>query len=148
MRTMVKELRPAKSGSDGSYPIVQAATSSITFFSDIDADGLQERVRYYLIATILKKGIIKSTGSPPSYIPSQETFITLASNIKNATSSALFEYFDNTYAGTSSPLSQPVNIPNVRLVKINLLIDADPDRSPIPRLYTSEVMLRNLKDNL
>ena len=38
LRTMVQELRSAKSGSNGSYPIVQTATSSITFYSDINSD--------------------------------------------------------------------------------------------------------------
>ncbi len=148
LRVMVKELRSAKPGSNGSYPIVQAATSSVTFFSDIDADGQQEQIRYFISSTLLQKGTIKPTGSPLAYSSAQETFSTLAYNIKNATSSSLFEYFDNAYSGTSSPLTAPVNVTDVRLVKINLMIDADPNRSPIPRLYTSQVMLRNLKDNL
>ena len=148
LKTMVKELRSTKQGSNGAYPIVQSATSSIIFYSDIDTDGLQEQVRYYLSTTTLKKGVIKPTGSPLSYVSSQEAFSTLAYNIKNSTSTSLFEYYDNTYTGTSSSLLQPVNVSNVRLVKINLLIDADPNRSPIPRLYTSGVILRNLKDNL
>ena len=148
LRTMVTELRTSQPSNNGAYPIVLAATSSITFFSDTDADGLQEQIRYYLSTTTLKKGVIVPTGSPLTYNSNQEKFFYLAYNIKNGTSSPLFEYFDNTYAGTSSPLTQPVTVSKVRLVKINLLIDADPNRSPLPRLYTSQVMLRNLKDNL
>ncbi len=148
LRTMVKEMRIAKIGSNGSYPIAQAATSTIVFYSDIDSDGLQDQVRYYISTTTLKKGIIKPTGSPLTYVAANEKLSTLAYSLKNGTSTPLFEYFDNNYTGTSSPLSIPVNIPMVRLVRINLLIDADPKRSPLPRLYTSDVMLRNLKDNL
>ncbi len=148
LRVIVKELRSSKPGNNGAYPLLQAATSSITFYSDTDADGLQEQIRYFLATTTLKKGTIKPTGSPLAYVSANEKFSFLAYNIKNATSSSLFEYYDNTYAGTSSPLSQPVNVANVRLVKINLLIDADPNRSPLPRLYTSQAMLRNIKDNL
>jgi prepilin-type N-terminal cleavage/methylation domain-containing protein len=148
LKVMVKELRSSKTGNNGSYPITQAATSSITFYSDIDADGVQEQIRYFLSTTDLRKGIIKATGLPLSYPSSQETIKTLAISIKNSTSTPLFEYFDNTYTGTSSPLSQPVTVSTVRLVKINLLIEADENRSPVPRLYTSQVMMRNLKDNL
>ena len=148
LKTMVKELRSAKPGSNGSYPIVQAATSSVTFFSDIDADNLQEQVRYFLVANTLKKGVIKPTGSPLTYNSGQETFYILANSIKNTASTSMFEYYDNTYVSTSTPLAQPVTTSAVRLIKINLLIDADPNRSPIPRMYISEATLRNLKDNL
>ncbi len=148
LAVMVRELRSVKPGNNGSYPIALTSTSSVTFFSDIDADGLQEQVRYFLATTTLKKGVIKPTGAPLAYLPAQETLSILAYNIKNGTTTSMFEYFDNSYTGTTSPLTQPVTPSNVRLVKINLLIDADPNHSPIPRHYTSQVALRNLKDNL
>jgi hypothetical protein len=37
---------------------------------------------------------------------------------------------------------------NVRLIKINLMIDVDPNRAPVIKTYTSQVSIRNLKDNL
>lgn len=148
LRVMVQELRSAQPGNNGAYPVIQAATSSITFFTDIDDDGLREQIRYFVSTTTLKKGVIVPSGSPLTYNPAQEKISYLAYNIKNGSSTPMFEYFDNTYAGTSSPLTQPVTVSNVRLVKITLLIDADPNRSPVARSYTSEAMLRNLKDNL
>lgn len=148
LRVMVKEMRTTSPSNNGAYSIAQAATSSITFFSDTDGDGSKEQIRYYISTTTLRKGKIKPTGSPSVYNASNEVIETLAYNIKNSTSTALFEYYDNNYAGTSSPMTQPVVVTSIRLVKINLLIDADPNRSPIPRLYTSQVSLRNLKDNL
>lgn len=153
LRTMVKELRTASPGSDGAYAIAQAATNTMTFFSDTDNDGLKEKVRYYIATStgstyILKRGSIKPSGSPAVYSSAQESFTTLAYNIKNATSTALFEYYDSTYAGTSTPLTYPITVTAIRLVKINVMIDADPTKSPIPRLYTSQVSLRNIKDNL
>jgi prepilin-type N-terminal cleavage/methylation domain-containing protein len=148
LRTMVAELRASKPGSNGSYPLVQVATSSITFYSDIDDDGLQDQIRYFLSTTTLRKGVIKPTGTLLSYLLANEKISILGINIKNSTSTALFDYYNNTFTGTSSPLAQPVNISVVRLVKINLTIDADPNRSPLPRTYTSQAMLRNLKDNL
>jgi len=148
LKVMVKEIRTASPGSDGSYAITTAATNTIAFFADTDADGLKEKIRYYIATTTLMKGNIKPTGNPLTYNSANEIFTTLAYNVKNATTTPLFEYYDNAYAGTSSPLTQPLVISNVRLVKINLMIDSDPNRSPVVRTYTSQVSIRNLKDNL
>jgi prepilin-type N-terminal cleavage/methylation domain-containing protein len=148
LRVMTKELRTASPSNNGAYPIAQAGTSTITFFSDSNGDGVKEQIRYYLTGMTLKKGSIVPTGSPLVYNSNNETFTTLAYNIKNATSTSLFEYFDSSYTGTSSPLTQPVTTTNVRLIKINLTIDSDPLRSPISRTYTSQITLRNIKDNL
>lgn len=45
---MVKEIREAKTGDNGSYPLVLAEDKEFIFFSDIDNDGQTERVRYFL----------------------------------------------------------------------------------------------------
>ncbi|NDB60026.1 type II secretion system protein, partial [bacterium] len=139
LRMMVRELRTSSSGNDGSYPLISAATSTISFYSDVDADGLKDKVRYYIATSTLTKGLIKPTGSPLTYVEANEVFSILAYNLRNSSSTPLFEYYDNAYAGTSSPLTQPVVISNVRLIKINLMIDVDPNRSPNVKTYTSQV---------
>jgi len=48
VETMVKELREAKMGDDGSYIIEKAEDYEIIFYSDIDKDGATERVRYFI----------------------------------------------------------------------------------------------------
>lgn len=48
IETMVKEIREAKQGDDGSYPIEFAGDNEFIFYSDIDKDGETERVRYFL----------------------------------------------------------------------------------------------------
>ncbi len=48
---MVKEIRKARSGEDGSYPLVLAGDKEFIFFSDIDNNGKTERVRYFLGTT-------------------------------------------------------------------------------------------------
>ncbi len=148
LRVIIKELRSASPGNDGSFAIITAATNTIAFYSDTDGDALKEKIRYYISTTTLKKGSIKPTGNPLTYNSANEIFSYLAYDVKNATSSPLFEYFDSSYAGTTTPLTQPVTVTNIHLVKVNLMIDADPNRSPIIRTYTSQVNLRNLKDNL
>lgn len=48
---MVKEIRKAKQGDDGSYPIELAGDKEFVFYADIDKDGLTEKVRYFLGTT-------------------------------------------------------------------------------------------------
>ncbi len=48
IKTMIKEIREAKQGDDGSYPIEKAEDKEFIFFSDVDKDGDTERVRYFL----------------------------------------------------------------------------------------------------
>ena len=48
IETMVKEIREAREGDDGSYPIELAGDKEFVFYSDIDEDGKVERVRYFL----------------------------------------------------------------------------------------------------
>lgn len=48
VETMVKELREAREGDDGSYPIEKTEDKEIIFYSDIDQDEQTERVRYFL----------------------------------------------------------------------------------------------------
>jgi len=45
---MVQEIRTAKPGEDGSYPIEKAEDKEFIFYSDIDKDGSAEKVRYFL----------------------------------------------------------------------------------------------------
>ena len=51
IETMVKEIREAKEGENGSYPIELAGDKEFIFYSDIDGDGRAERVRYFLGTT-------------------------------------------------------------------------------------------------
>lgn len=152
IRTIAKELRSASIGNNGSYPLAQAGTSSITFFADTNADGLKEQIRYFTSGSKLYRGSITPSGSPLTYSTSSESLTVLVRDVRNTASSTgytpLFEYFDGTYAGTSTALIQPVTVTAVRLVKVNIVVDADPNQSPVPRTYTTQVTLRNVKDNL
>lgn len=148
IRKMVSEIREASPSSLGAYPLVTTATSSIVFFSNIDSDDLKEQVRYFIQDKNLMRGVIKPSGNPLSYNPASESFETSVKDIANSTSTPLFEYYDTNYTGTTTPLVFPVSITAVRLVNINLLIDHNPNRSPVPLNIDSQVSIRNLKDNL
>jgi type II secretory pathway pseudopilin PulG len=150
VRTITTELRSTAPSSNGAYPIVQAATSSITFFSDIDGNGTVEQIRYFASSTKLYRGVVVPTGSPLVYNSATEKLNLLSANLRNTASTSIFSYFAGTYNGTASTseLAQPVSITAVRLVKISLILDVDQNSLPISRTYTTQVTLRNLKDNL
>ncbi len=145
LKTFTSEIRTASLANTGAYVIAAAGVSSFTFYSDIDNDGLKERVRYFLSGTSFQKGVIKPTGSPLSYNGANEQITTLIDKLAN---SLLFEYFDRNYDGSTPPLSYPLSIPSIRLVKITIVLDNDPNRSPTPITFSTQVAIRNLKDNL
>ncbi len=149
LKNFLAEMRSAETGNDGSYLLQTAGTGTISFFSDIDRDGIREKVRYFIDGKLFKKGVIEPTGQPYSYLSADEKLTTIAVNMVNGTSS-VFSYFGSGYDGVAniSELSYPINVALVRLIKINLLIDVDPNRSPVPLSISSQVMIRNLKDNL
>ena len=144
LKTMIAEIRTASSGNNGSYAINQASATSFTFYSDIYDNGLKEKVRYFLNGTTLQKGVIKPTGSPLAYTGS-ETITTLVPNVTNST---IFEYYDKNYDGNTAALSTPTDISALRLVKITITIDKNVNQPPAAVTISSQVSLRNIKDNL
>lgn len=147
LKNMIAEIRSAAPSNTGDYPIILASSSAITFFSDIDNDGLQERVHYYLSNRVLRKAVTKPTGSPYQYLDANEKIFFEINDVIN-TGGIMFEYFDRNYTGSSSPMTSPINISAVRVVHVIVTIDANPTRAPEPIIFESQVMIRNLKDNL
>lgn len=148
LNPIISEIRSATLSSVGAYPVESVATSSFVFFSNIDSDNKKERVRYFLEGTNLKKGVIKPTGTVSLiYVSANEVVTTIIPDVRNGTTS-LFSFYDTNYTGSSTPLTYPINIPNVRFVKISLILDKDVNRLPGPVTVTTQVAIRNLKDNL
>lgn len=147
IKPMANEVRSASQSSIGAFPLETVATSTFTFFTDLDNDGLKERVRYHLDGTTFKKGVIKPSGSPLVYDTDDEEIIRVVEDVLPQT---IFTYYDENYDGTasSSPLVQPVTPANVRLVKVEISIDTDPNKPPEPIRVETQMSLRNLKDNL
>jgi len=85
-----ESLREASYGDDGSFPVSAVATSTITFFSDVDGDGSVEKIRLYLLKGTLYRGVTNSAGSPASYSGQPEKNYTISTNVMNATSSPIF----------------------------------------------------------
>ncbi|MEK7552678.1 MAG: hypothetical protein AAB505_01050 [Patescibacteria group bacterium] len=143
MKRLIAELRGAAQSDTGAYQLAVASGSTMTFYSDIDSDGLHEQLRYFVDGTTLKRGVIKPTGSPLAYVSGNEQVTSLIKNLANPTQ--VFSYYDDNYTGSESALVAPIDIPNVRLAKITFTVDADPTRPPAPLTLTSQVAIRSLK---
>jgi len=148
LRTAIAELRSASPSSSGAYPLAQVGTSSLIFYSNIDGDAPKEKLRYFLQNSTLMRGVTEPTGVPIVYNPSVEKLDIVIRNVVSSASTPIFEYFDKNFYGTTTPLTQPVDPLAVRLVRITVVIDRDPNRSPTNITVTTQGTLRNLKDNL
>ncbi len=148
LKTILTEVREASPGGNGSYAIANAASTSLSFFSDVNNDGVTELVTYTLVGTNLFRAIVSGTGNPIVYNIGSQSTTTLLSNVTNGSAVTTFQYYDTNYNGTSTPLTYPITATNVRLVRVNVRLDLDPNRSPIPTIYTVQAGLRNLKSNL
>ena len=141
----VTEIRSAGPSSLGAYPIESAATGSLAFFSDIDEDGIFERVRYFIGTSTLQKGVIKPSGNPLVYTTSTETVKSVVRYLLPATST--FEYYDASYTGSEAPLSAPIDVTKIRIIKITVTADVNPGAAPKPVTFTNTVNVRNLRSN-
>lgn len=137
------DLREASYGADGSYPLAAAATSTVTFFANIDSDLAIEKVRYYLSGTTFYRGTTKAVGNPPSYAGQPEVATLVVNNIRNGTST-LFYYFDS----AGNQLSDPVNVAKVTSVKAHVETDVNPNRAPEIFTLTGNATLRNVRSTI
>lgn len=149
--TFVEELRNAATGNDGSYSLTQAGDNQIIFYSNFGTSGIVvNRIRYYLSGNTLYKGVVIPTGSPLSYNLSSEV-VRAVNNVVSNGSNPVFYYYNGNYNGTAStsPLTQPINVNQVRFVRINLMIKnqtTSQNNSTFP--ISAGATIRNLKDNL
>lgn len=143
------EIRDAATGSDGSFPLNQAGDSQIIFYTNFGANGsMVERVRYYISGSALYKGITFPSGSPLVYNLSSESTSKVLGGVYNL-NSPLFYYYDENYNGYSSPLAQPINLNQVRFVKMNLIITSQTTQNSTGTFsISSGAAIRNIKDNL
>lgn len=151
-KQFMNEVRNAQTGSDGSYAITQASTTQVIFFSAFGTNNSAtvRRIRYYYSATssILYKGVITPTGNPLTYNVNAEVIKPVVTNVLNGTTTT-FTYFDGAYAGTSSALTQPVNLTRVSYIKMNLkVLQQDARKATSTYSFSSGSAIRSLKTNL
>lgn len=142
LKSFAEELRSAVPSSAGGYLIEQAADSSFVFFVNIDSDDLKERIHYFLSGSTLQKGVLKPGGLPLTYNPANEVIQDL---VKDVTPAAIFSYYDSTFDGTGSPLTQPVDLAKIRLVKVTITVDSNGPKPPEPISVSTQATIRGLR---
>jgi hypothetical protein len=147
---LVRYLREVRQGDDGSYPVVSADDNSITAFSDYDRDGKTERLHFYKNGTNLMMGIREpSAGFPVTYSSGDAETRVFIPNVVNDASTPIFAYYDANYPEDSvnNPIPTPATVPNIRLIRITLHINIDPNRPPDNVQIQSFAEIRNLNDH-
>jgi len=149
VKQMVKELRTARNGDDGSYPLASAFDQQIVFFSDIDSDGESERVRYYLTGTELYKGIIEPSGYPASYPPANEKISKISALVRNGTTPIFYYYNGDWPVDTfNNPLPSPIRLSDTKLMRVYLRLNAKANEPQKDYILESYIQIRMLKENL
>lgn len=142
---MVKEIREAAPSAAGNYIFDTVATNTIRFYSNVDSDSLTERVRYYVASSSLYRGVVEATGSPSyNYPDADETVSRVAQYINNG-SDPIFTYYDTDNNLIADPATNKIDI---RLIHLRLKVNVTPERAPQDFDVETDIMVRNLKDNL
>ncbi|MEX0652133.1 MAG: type II secretion system protein [Candidatus Paceibacterota bacterium] len=140
---MVKDLREAGFSDEGSYPVIALATSSVSFYSDVDADIFVEKIRYFLDGTDLNKGIVDSSGDPLTYNDDNEVVTLISNNVRNnAESVALFSY----YNASGTPMTNLASTTDLRFVTAEVVVNVNPMRLPNNFTLRSSATLRNVRE--
>ncbi len=142
---MLTDLRSMAPSSVGSYPIESASSSSLTFYSDSNQDGLMERIRYLLATSTLERGSIAPSGNPLVYATSSEIIITIAPNI--LVNQSYFEYFDKNYTGAQTSLTFPIDLLKIRAIRASFTVDNSTTTTPLPINFSAFITPRNLKSD-
>lgn len=143
-------LRGIRQADSGAYPIVSAGDFDLTVYSDYDNDGVSERVHYFLDLPNdqMKIGVTEPDTStlPVSYPVGDQVVSVMTNYVVNEEDDPVFLYYNTNYPGDTdnNPLSTPVSVGNIQLVKVHFLINIDPVHAPNNVNIESFVDLRNL----
>ena len=137
------EMRGSVVSANGSFPLEIASTQQIAFYTKTATTI--NRIRYYLQAGKLYKGVTVPTGNPAMYNLATEVITPVQSAMAATGSDNIFTYYDD----NGSALAQPVNVTQVRNIQISLKIYLQGGKNNI-NTYTvnASATIRNLKDNL
>ena len=139
---LVRDVREASHGDDGSYPLFAIGSTTLVFFSDTDSDASVEKITYALSGTRLSRTVVDSSGTPPSY-GGAGTGASVSEYVRNLEEGqAIFRYYDT--AGVE--VTNYANIGDVRFVSVNLVVNVQPIRAPEEFTLRSSATLRNLRN--
>ena len=146
---IVIQLRGVQQSDNGSYPVVSADDFDFTLYTDIDDDGVVERVHYFLdqVNDQLKVGVTDPNTAVPVAYPAGDTTVTVMTNyVVNEATDPVFFYYNGDYPSDTinNPLTTPASVGNIQLIKIHLFVNINPVHAPDNINIESFVDLRNL----
>ena len=141
MQVLVRDLREATYGDDGAYPLASIASSSITFYSDVDRTSPVERVAYALSGKTLTRTVTQSTGTPPTYTGAVSVSY-VSEYVRNYDDNIpIFRYYD----AQGVEVTNSSDIAKVVSVSLNLIVDITQAHAPGEFTLKSGATLRNLR---
>jgi hypothetical protein len=145
VREVVKEIRKATHGEDGAYTLEIADEYEIAFYSDLDNDGVTERLRYFIDTDdVFKRGVTEPSGSPVTYDPANDEVVTQVANfvVNGDAGESVFTYYDN----LNNAVAYGGNLSSITLVEILLFVNVDQIKAPNNVRIKSKSVIRNLSD--
>ncbi len=140
---MSGEIRKMNRAENGIFPLEVVQEQALVFYSDVDNDGLTERIEYSLNGTALERKLIEP-GDSLDY-SGTETIAVIAGGIRNGTE-PIFKYYDENYTGSEDPMSEPISVTSVKIIEIILDINADEKYLSSPLRMETKIHPRNLRN--
>lgn len=125
--------------------VLTADENELKFYRYFDLSSASPtQIRYFIDGNQFKIGETEPVGIEPNitYPQSAETIHLIVDDVENP--NMIFSYFD----GDRNVLNIPIDTTKIRLIKLTISLDQDPNKPPSAVTDTTEVSLRNLKDNL
>lgn len=146
---LTQYLRRVRQSDAGAYPIVSADDNNLIVYSDYNKDGKTERLHFYLSNNKVYMGVRSPSATfPVTYLAGDATTTEIADHIVNTSDDHMFSYYNKDYPAdtVNNPVATPADVSEIRLVKIFLKINIDPNRAPDNIQQETFVELRNLND--
>lgn len=147
MDTVSREIRQAQEVTEGDGAFLSANGNDISFYSNIDASGTPELVRYYREGNSFKKLISKSTIAVSPYNFVAQTPVVIISDLSTATA-PIFRFYtsDSPSVEVISPTAANVN--SISMVGISLLTQEALQGTTIAHTSATMVKIRCMFDSL
>lgn len=146
LRSFAIEVRSMTTAENGSYPVAAANETSFTYYTDVDLDGTIEQVRYFLNGTTLQRGTTEPSGTPATYDPADENVRDVVQYIVPGPD--LFTYWPDGWVGETASLSTPINLSDIRLVRLRATVDKDTAVPPAGSTQSVHITIRNLRGEI
>lgn len=125
--------------------LISVGQNELSFYRFYDLTSVSPtKVRYFIDGNQFKVGLTQPEGIPPSitYPSSGEKIDLIIPDVIN--SAEIFNY----YNGNGDILTGTIDSTNVKMIRLTISLDKNGDLPPGPTTETTEVMLRNMKNNL